>query len=90
MGSKLVMEFSELEDIIQKIIEKLRNNNADMYYLQNKSADGIINEILRGFGTKERKIISERGSSVEIIKPDVATQYINHISYLLEKKIKKK
>ena len=77
-----------LEEKISLLMELLNLRGADMHYLKNKEAfkkpDVIIDETFDTFG--KRKIISRKNGEIEILRPDVAEQYVNHISYLMNKK----
>ena len=82
------LDIKYLEEKIALLVELLDLRGADMHYLKTKKAlkspAVIIDESLSTFG--KRKIISRKNGKLEILRPDVAEQYVNHIEYLLIKK----
>ena len=77
-----------LEEKISLILELLELRGADMHFLNIgdtlKKPSVIIEETLATFG--KRKVVTSKNGEIEILRPDVAEQYVNHIAYLLIKK----
>ena len=82
------LDIKYLEEKISLLMELLDLRGADMHYLKTKKAlkspAVIIDEAFATFG--KRNIISRVNGKIEILRPDVAEQYVNHIEYLLAKK----
>ena len=82
------LDMTYLKEKISLLMELLDLRGADMFYLKNEGSllepDEIIDETFEIFG--HRNIIARKEDNIEILRPDVAEQYVNHIVYLLTRK----
>ena len=82
------LDIPSLKEKISLLMEQLDLRGADMFYLKQEGGvfapDVIIEKTFEIFG--HRKIIARNDGHIEIVQPDVATQYVNHIAYLFSRK----
>jgi hypothetical protein len=81
------LDMTSLKEKIFPLMERLDFHGADMFYLKHDgellAPDAIIEKTFEIFGP--RNIIAKNDGYVEILQPDVATQYVNHIAYLFDR-----
>lgn len=87
-ASQGIIDVKDLEERIGNLTERLYKNEADMYYLMQegklKSPSRIIDETLDIY--EPRGIVTLKNNKIKILRNDVAEQYANHISYILQDK----
>ena len=85
---KTVLSNAELVRRVEKTVTELKKIGADLRYVEKLSAQQIIHSAYEHFDLHQKRrllIYDEGNNNYRVMRPDVLSQYRNHIAHLFEK-----